>query len=404
MGYKRKRGLSVSGGFLSNALRGAGAAYNLYRSSHKKAKKSHASGAGSSTRSGKGGRGHSGHSKTMTKHRSKSLHTVEAVHGEIKRNFKKLIVGRRVSSKQLRRDGWMLLQTYNVPLTTMVSAEGTQNPSYVQSFASLDQIVTSSGTPDLRYQMASSLFDSNPTQSTIGGTLFTSIVAPADDRIILNRIKLTFEFSNQTSAPTLFDVYIVKQKVNGSVDPVTEWQNVLTSRNFGKAITNFPNTATAQPGGYNRNIIVGTRPDNLPGWRKMFKILCHKEYELAPNANVNETYFLHYGKLLDKKYIVDTLAGGDKYLGGTTVHLMCIQRGAIGVDISTGVNKPASTACILPTQIAAITAAEYECRVVKQSRVKAEYVNPMQFYSGSALANEKIINVVDATAALLVNN
>lgn len=398
---KRKGGYSSrhnSVGLFGNAARAAGAIYNMYRSKKRKVV-GKALGQTASGRMRKSVR-----ARTLVRRKKHIKDTVEAVHGEIKRKFHKLVVYKHINNKSLTRDGWNLVQTYNVPLSTVKSAEGTQNPAWLMAFASADMIINSTGAPDLRYQMSNSLFDTNPAQSSIGGTLFGSQIAPADDRIKLMRVKVTFEFSNQSSGPAMVDVYWLKQKVNGNVDPVTAWGNVYTSRAFGKGVPSFPTSTAVGTAGQNRSIIPGTRPELLPEFRKMFRILKHNVYELAPNANVNETVYMHHNKLLDKKYITDIEGSGNNYLGGTTVHLMLIQRGAVGVDTLTGANKPGNTACILESQLAGVITAEYECKAVKQNRFKAEHVNPIQFYTGSGLTNEKIINVVDTLASEILNN
>jgi hypothetical protein len=390
---------SVSGGFVHNAGRAISAAYRLYKAT------SSAKGRVQGVRQSQNKRPRSKSLIEATYKHRKSSHVVEAIHGEIKRKFHKVVVCNAISKKCLRKDGWMLMQTYNVPLATLQSSEGTQQPSWVMSFATTEQLINNVAAPDLRSEMKNCIFDSNPAQSVIGGTLYTSVTAPDDDRIKLNRVKVTFEFSNQTTGPCLFDVYLVKSKQHAAqaYDPFAEWQKCLDSRAFGKGSPAFATSATAGGEGRIRTILPGVRPDNVPSWRKMFKILKHSEYELAANANVNETYFLHYGKIIERRYIKACYDQGLQNIAGLTCHLMVIQRGAIGVDVGRGTNKSANTACILGTQVAAICAVEYECQAVKQNRIKSEYVNPIQFYSNNVVADEKIINVVDTQASLVVN-
>lgn len=321
---------------------------------------------------------------------------IEPVHGEIKRQYTKLIVGHEASSR-IKKGSWKIIQQYNVPLNVSLSTEGYQGVNWIQSIATTQQLITNNAAADPRYQLTDCLFGANPYQKNTGGALYSSGVTPTDDRIVLNKIKYNLEFTNGTTGATEFDVYILLCKKNQNNGPADCWQQALNNKNLGKGVANqgpgavVPGVATVG--------FLGERPETCQAFNKLWKVMDHKRYDLAPNATVVSQYIMHYKKQLDLQYVKQVSDSGNLYLANVSIAVLTIQRGQIVVDYGTGGFPAVHTPAIAPTQIAMLSSVEYQCYVGSAQRIQTEYVEPPVFISGNT-DNLKQVSVVDTIISL----
>nr|WAE42666.1 MAG: capsid protein [Cressdnaviricota sp.] len=357
---------------------------------------------GSSARSSSGTRAHVKkkrlvtRTKTKTKSKSRTRDVVEAVHGEITRHSYTFL---GESHEPPPKQGpWKFVDQYAYRLG---SNEGQQGVSTVTLIATQSQLITTSGvayTPNTQAQY--SLFDSNPTQlatgSAVGGLFPASVQGtgpPPDDRVMLDYVELKIRFSNlDTASPMYLEIVVYQYKKTYGNYAEAEWNAILASQAGGnaaatQAISGFRGTV-----GYANNNILDERPFHLKTWRKFFKVLHIKKYDLASGAQLINTYRFNYHKMVERKWISDQPAA---QVGGLTCGIMAIFNGGVADDI-TGTK----TCSIASTALGAVVTRTVCAHTPNQARFTLENVIP-NLLTGSTLANQQVPSVVDTLTSIL---
>jgi len=320
---------------------------------------------------------------------TKITNKVESVHGTIRRHSYSVDIFPKNAHAKKSLGFWRLKDQTGGLIN---SGEGVQGVNVINFMGTPNQMVTSSGTGyNPQFQAVNSLFDANPFQTNTGGTMYGSVVAPLDDRITLDYYKLHLRIANLTTGSSVVaKVYLLKYKVNSSLSPDTIWYHCDQNMALGKAAATLPVIATPQPtGGWPNISYIDEVPESNKEFLKQVKILRKDTYELAPGANVENSYTLHYNKMIDKGTIVDAPS---TYLGGWTTCIMILQYGVVG-KTSTG---PSVSLC--PTELGVLWTRSTQCHVTEANRLKTEFVNSRIITNDTT--NPSTINVVDNIAAV----
>lgn len=305
---------------------------------------------------------------------------VEAVHGEVKRHRCSILVGKKKSIKNPGKGKWRITDQSS---GTASSLEGQQAVGYLGFIGTKSQILDSSGSGyNQANQAYTSLFDTNPFQTNTGGVLYGNTVAPLDDRIVLQSVVYNLEMANfTTGSPLIIDLYWLKCMKNTSDDPQTIWQNVLISQALGKA-----GAVQGAASGYPLISQVGTRPEEAPAFRKIWKTLKKETYELASGANVQLLYTMKFNKMIDKKTIVEQPT---PFIAGFTVTPWVIIRGCIGKDVD------GAGVTIAPVELGYVISREYQCFVPSANRLQTQFMSANLYTGGSGV---NVVNVIDDIA------
>lgn len=331
------------------------------------------------------------HKKTKTHHKKKhqKCETTEAVHGEVVRRWDKIKLYTGPTRKHSAFKGcWKNDDIYEYFATNSTGTQGVQ----VFSFNTPRQCTVSDGVGyDPKTQAVKSPFDTNPFQTNTGGVYYPSTIAPTDDRVKIRKMKVKFQFANFTAPlPMELDIYVLGCKKNCPNDPLTEWNNNLSSQALGQVAAAEPVGAGAGTIGYPQANFPDERPDFLPAWKKYFKILKKKRFTLATNANAVQTFDFDYGgKILDKKYLDELRSDGMQGAAGVSIFVMFIWRMGLIIDKSSG-----NHANIGSGELAWVVNKEIVFEQCNANRLQAEMMFANIKYN-TALANEVDMNVID---------
>lgn len=384
---KRGRSHSYSSGFLSNAVRAAGAAYNMYNASHKKGHRP-----SKRSRVASKAKGRASMSKTAMRSRRGKRET-EAIHDMVSRSFRRIYLGKGKSSRK-GKGCWKYKEFGAIQIA---GGEGSQATNYL-ACCTRQQLLADTANPNLIFQGRYGLFNLNPMQSTTGSTTYTSIISPGDDRIHIDHLRMKMEFANLENTAVTVTVYALVPKSQNTYTPEQNWDNGLTAQSMGKPIA-VKLTAGANPTpGYPDRTFLDERPDFIPEFYKFWKIKNKTKFDLAGGANRVLTYSVEYGgKQVDRQYVQDS----QEFIRNTSIVWMFIARGVVVADSTTVTATDVNPVKIStsPTKVGLVFTREYVCHASSPNRVQTELVYP-RLMSGNPNANLSEINVVDTIQAV----
>lgn len=341
--------------------------------------------------------------KLFSSRSSSRSNTDEMIHDQLVRRFARVKMGpRKKKTKRLNKGCYKVIDQGNLGVTAVEGRQGSNS----FAVATASQLIVSSGAAyNPAFSAYTSLFDSNPNQTITGGTLYnTPTIAPLDDRVHIDKIRLKIEIGNFQSTAVHVEMYVVVPKVNTEYDPVTEWNRCLQSQALGKPAAVQMTAATTYTPGYPTADFLDERPDYLPAWRKVWRIKQKKQFDLAGGANVIQTLMLDYnGKSIDRKYITDAYQDGqDLYIKDITSVIFFIVRGVV-IDDTT--NTSADNALTFPFSISSckvgiVYSREVLAHMTTVSRVQSEYYIP-RLVAGNPIASQGEINVIDQFASVV---
>lgn len=336
--------------------------------------------------------------KTLSK---KNHNTTEAIHDEIVRRYHTLYIGPKGKvSNRTKKGCWKIDDQGDFVVTADEGQQGTSNPSVVICNGTVSQYINDSG---LIYgpnqQAAVGWINCNPYQKNSGGGLYAAGTKPEDDRICVDVIEQKFEIGNFGTTSAHVEMYVVLPKTTTSLDPITYWDECLESEalGYGPMVQQTNNANYAA--GYGNRKFLDLRPDALPSWKKMWKIVHKENFDLAPGANVVDTIKMEFGgKIIERKYMQEQ-AG--QFVKGVTPTIFFIARGVVVVDKQEygSVSALPSRVTTSSVKIGGVYTRKCVFHAPPANRTQTEFVNP-RLMTGATLADQKFANVVDVIASV----
>ena len=348
-----------------------------------------------------GGKNKGSQTETKTKH-SKQVREA-GQHNDLKKAGDNIIIG-KMSHESSARGRWKYLDQMQGAIS---AAEGKQGVNLIGVFCNAglftDVAVPSVAIGDSLKKLTVGVgaYSMNPFQKSTGNAQAGTGVILSDDRIVLEKISLSYSFANLSNINITGCIYFVTPKNSVYNEPLVSWDTVLSTQGFGT----FGATASVQPslavpavaGAYKKEI-VGQHPFANASFCKQFALLKERPFTLSPGENLDYKAVLHYEKVFDKTTMSNIASSGGAGNGqgvipGRTVYAFIIHRGSVVKDLVYAAGSGFSYgAC----NIAVINTAEYSFRGVPdiQERTQAALAVPL-LYTGSSLANQQLINDVD---------
>lgn len=237
-------------------------------------------------------------------------------------------------------------------------------------------------------------FDLNPYQGTTAGGLLTAVGQPANDRCFIHTIKGEIDLTGLENITQEVTLYLVKYKITTNNDMPALWQNILDAGSTGLNQPAAVQATTAAAPTYGRpfHSTYGQTFSSHPTMRKMFKVLAAKKCVLTPGSTHKFKYNIKYNRLIDKDYFNES-AGSNEYVKGMTLQWVMMMRPAPILESTTGKMTPG------PVNIGFMNTYTVKVSFPMEKRLYA-YRTDAGFIAGTTLANDKLINDVDAAATV----
>lgn len=226
--------------------------------------------------------------------------------------------------------------TYQETLTGIsASAAGVQGVVTFSYAANSSQMVTDTGSGYTYYQGFKSLVGMNP---NLMATPAAGVAKPDDFKFLLKSVNYQFELTNLSDIPTEITLYALLCKKDSSVNPETTWlsgleQQDLLSTYYENTMT-FPAAGleTGEAGGTPSNLQVGNYPQSSNYFKKNWRVLDVRTFQLLAAGNVKHTFTINLNKVINSMDYQNATDDSSSYIGGITIAIMAIQHGRPVID------------------------------------------------------------------------
>jgi len=288
---------------------------------------------------------------------------------------------------------WRYEQTHRALIT---SISGNQTITDLCSVNTTNQCYLSTGNSYGFWQNAVALENLNPYLLPTGGPYLTNAY-PLNDRFVVKNNEINIELTNFSSVGAIIDIYILKPKKANKDFPTSIWRNGLAMEGVGQlAATGLgPGSggASAQVG-YQREYMVGVKPNASSQFRSYFKTCAVKNITLAPASTEILNIDILVNKVVKEVDLMEENNTNIIYRPQTSYSIMLVVRGCLVIDNTTS-GSPTPT--YGPVKIGVITLARTQCGAVKGGNANRLAVNTIidNIPSNATNANLTLLNEVD---------
>lgn len=199
-------------------------------------------------------------------------------------------------------------------------------------------------------------------------TLQTSTLYPgplpaitANDMIALLSCKHTLNMLSLENIPQHVHVRWCVATKNGQLSPDAVWLNELNAKNMtqtGQATANTIADNTTARGGAQTLQDVGVDPEEVPGFKKWWRVIADYNVVLQPGDQHSVTTTFRWNRKITK-LLIDNMNAAETFIGGITiVPLVVVRAGLVGIKLTAG-GSTAAEVTYGPTKVGFLQSNEW---------------------------------------------
>ena len=283
------------------------------------------------------------------------------------------------------RGKWKYIDDYSVTFTAVT---GTQNHANLCSVGSLSSFLNDGGVAIDYQTVSNALFNQNPYLKITGGGRYAAGTTPADDRIILEKVRLHIVASNMNNTCMQGALHILMYKTSEQENVTQICESALAKQALGQPAVTFPTQAApaALVAGVASIQVPFVNPLEQPMFRRYFKVVDVIPIHLDGGSTLNMHLDFKYNKLIDKAYLTET-----QYANIRNLTTVCYFVGHGGQSVFDSTNNKVT---LSPCKMGFSIVREIHCHATEGKRVQCYEAAP-NLITTTTDASTKLESIVD---------